>query len=288
MSQTSAVANGDSSKVWSVRFLLFIAGLGGLLYGIDVGIIAGALPYLEATSGAHCPAALVHRGCRAVRQRILDAVCRHAFRLAWPQETDGTERHSLCSQYSADRHHERVRAVGNRPPDAGAKCRTDRHCRAALPGRVPGASTRGKGTGIFQWLLTLGIVAAAVIAMVFSMHVDSVKALGDPEQLPWLKILPGGEYSGCPCRRVSCSCSAAFSSRSRRAGCSAAAARMPLWLRCSAAEPPSRPQSNSAKWSKPGRQRKRQMAAAERANRFFIASTWSLSSWLASSWRATS
>src|SRR5512137_2506909 len=33
------------------RFLLFVAGLGGLLYGVDVGIIAGALPYLEATSG---------------------------------------------------------------------------------------------------------------------------------------------------------------------------------------------------------------------------------------------
>src|SRR3974377_1791179 len=32
-------------------FLLFVAGLGGLLYGIDVGIIGGALPYLEATSG---------------------------------------------------------------------------------------------------------------------------------------------------------------------------------------------------------------------------------------------
>src|ERR1700728_2013221 len=31
-------------------FLLFVAGLGGLLYGIDVGIIGGALPYLEATS----------------------------------------------------------------------------------------------------------------------------------------------------------------------------------------------------------------------------------------------
>src|SRR6202451_2857652 len=32
-------------------FLLCVAGLGGLLYGVDVGIIAGALPYLEATSG---------------------------------------------------------------------------------------------------------------------------------------------------------------------------------------------------------------------------------------------
>src|ERR1043165_10134414 len=33
------------------RLLLLVAGLGGLLYGIDVGIIAAALPYLEATSG---------------------------------------------------------------------------------------------------------------------------------------------------------------------------------------------------------------------------------------------
>jgi MFS family permease len=33
------------------RFLLLVAGLGGLLYGVDVGIVAGALPYLEATSG---------------------------------------------------------------------------------------------------------------------------------------------------------------------------------------------------------------------------------------------
>ena len=34
-----------------LRFLLALSGLGGLLYGIDLGIIAGALPYLEATSG---------------------------------------------------------------------------------------------------------------------------------------------------------------------------------------------------------------------------------------------
>ena len=33
------------------RLLLLVAGLGGLLYGIDVGIIQGALPYLTATSG---------------------------------------------------------------------------------------------------------------------------------------------------------------------------------------------------------------------------------------------
>lgn len=37
------------------RFLLLVAGLGGLLYGVDVGIIGGALPYLEATSGLNAP-----------------------------------------------------------------------------------------------------------------------------------------------------------------------------------------------------------------------------------------
>lgn len=32
------------------HYMLFVAGMGGLLYGIDVGIIAGALPYLEASA----------------------------------------------------------------------------------------------------------------------------------------------------------------------------------------------------------------------------------------------
>ncbi len=41
-----------ASPLWQVRYLLFIAGMGGLLYGIDIGIIAGALPYLEATASA--------------------------------------------------------------------------------------------------------------------------------------------------------------------------------------------------------------------------------------------
>ena len=44
-------ANADTPR-WSIRYLLFIAGMGGLLYGIDIGIIAGALPYLEATASA--------------------------------------------------------------------------------------------------------------------------------------------------------------------------------------------------------------------------------------------
>jgi MFS transporter, SP family, solute carrier family 2 (myo-inositol transporter), member 13 len=40
----------ENSKTGYNRFLLLVAGLGGLLYGVDVGIVAGALPYLEASS----------------------------------------------------------------------------------------------------------------------------------------------------------------------------------------------------------------------------------------------
>ena len=49
-SATLATPVRDASPRWQVRYLLFIAGMGGLLYGIDIGIIAGALPYLEATA----------------------------------------------------------------------------------------------------------------------------------------------------------------------------------------------------------------------------------------------
>jgi SP family myo-inositol transporter-like MFS transporter 13 len=45
------------------------------------------------------------------------------------------------------------------------------------------ASSRGKGTGIFQWLLTLGIVAAAVVGMYFSFRVEEVAKLADPTKL---------------------------------------------------------------------------------------------------------
>src|SRR5271154_6625938 len=43
--------NAAKTKTGYNRFLLLVAGLGGLLYGVDVGIIAGALPYLNDTSG---------------------------------------------------------------------------------------------------------------------------------------------------------------------------------------------------------------------------------------------
>src|SRR5258708_4076755 len=46
-----------------------------------------------------------------------------------------------------------------------------------------GAADRGKGTGIFQWLLTLGIVVAALIGIYFSIRVEAVAQLGDAYRL---------------------------------------------------------------------------------------------------------
>jgi MFS family permease len=45
------------------------------------------------------------------------------------------------------------------------------------------ASNRGKGTGIFQWLLTAGIVTASLVGAYFSWRVDQVAQLGDAARL---------------------------------------------------------------------------------------------------------
>jgi len=51
------------------------------------------------------------------------------------------------------------------------------------------ASHRGKGTGIFQWLLTLGIVAAALVGMYYSYKVAAVAAVGNAADLLAFKDL---------------------------------------------------------------------------------------------------
>jgi MFS family permease len=45
------------------------------------------------------------------------------------------------------------------------------------------ASNRGKGTAVFQWLLTLGIVAAALVGIYFSYRVEAVAKIGDAATL---------------------------------------------------------------------------------------------------------
>ncbi|MGA2256922.1 MAG: MFS transporter, partial [Thermoguttaceae bacterium] len=183
MSQTSAVTNGVSSKVWSVRFLLFIAGLGGLLYGIDVGIIAGALPYLAATSGLNAQqlsfivAAVLAGGVISTlfAGMLSDLLGRKPVMvLSGLLFVASIPMIALAHGYLPlilGRLLQGISAglIGVVVPLYLAECLS--------------ASTRGKGTGIFQWLLTLGIVVAALIAIFFSKWLDGVEALGDAEKL---------------------------------------------------------------------------------------------------------
>jgi MFS family permease len=170
--------NGDYN-----RFLLLVAGLGGLLYGVDVGIIAGALPYLEATSG-------LNRGQLSivVAAVLLGSVISTLFAGAL---ADWMGRKPLMIASG-------VMFVASIPVIALSRGYESLVLGRLLQGISAGligvvvplylaeclsASNRGKGTGIFQWLLTLGIVAAALFGMYFSFRVEQVARLGDAAQL---------------------------------------------------------------------------------------------------------
>src|SRR5713226_2418912 len=165
------------------RFLLLVAGLGGLLYGVDVGIIAGALPYLEATSGLNAGQLSI-----VVAAVLLGSVISTLFAGAL---ADWIGRKPLmmlsgllfvCSiPIIALSHGYQSLVLG----------RLLQGISAGLIGVVVplylaeclSASSRGKGTGIFQWLLTLGIVTAAIGGMYFSFRVEEGAKLGDATRL---------------------------------------------------------------------------------------------------------
>ena len=177
-------ARADSASIRRYNtFLLLVAGLGGLLYGIDVGIIGGAYPYLEATSGL-TPAQLsvivaavllgsvfstLFSGLLAdwLGRRPLMVLSGLTFVLSvpiialshgyWPLFLG-----RLLQGMSGG-------LVGVTVPLYLAECLA--------------ASSRGKGTAIFQWMLTLGIVAAALVGIYFSYRVDAVARLGDAAAL---------------------------------------------------------------------------------------------------------
>lgn len=169
----------DDKKVFYNRFLLVVAGLGGLLYGVDVGIIAGALPYLEATSG-------LNRGelSIVVAAVLLGSVFSTLFAgiLA-----DWMGRKALMALSG-------VMFVISIPMIALAHGYAPLVFGRLLQGTSAGligvvvplylaecltAANRGKGTGIFQWLLTAGIAIAALIGLLFSFRLDHIVQSGD-------------------------------------------------------------------------------------------------------------
>ena len=178
-----AASPSSAAKLRYARILLLVAGLGGLLYGIDVGIIAGAYPYLEATS--HLTAAQLSSIVAAV---LLGTVFSTLFAglLAdwlgrkWLMILSGTLFVVSIPVIAL--------AQGYGPLIAG---RLLQGMAGGLIGVVVplylaeclSASSRGKGTGIFQWMLTFGIVVAALVGMYYSYRVQAVALSSDAKTL---------------------------------------------------------------------------------------------------------
>jgi MFS family permease len=179
----SCIAAAVTTRTAYNRFLLLVAGLGGLLYGVDVGIIAGALPYLEATSGLNAGQLSF-----IVAAVLLGSVISTLF-AGMLADWMGRKKLMACSGMLFVISIPIIAlAHGYGPLVFG---RLLQGISAGLIGVVVplylaeclGASSRGKGTGIFQWLLTLGILAAAIIGLYFSHRVDEVAKLGDADKL---------------------------------------------------------------------------------------------------------
>jgi SP family myo-inositol transporter-like MFS transporter 13 len=167
--------------------LLLVAGLGGLLYGVDIGIIGGALPYLEATSGLTAAELSI-----IVAAVLLGSVISTLFAgtlCDWLGRKPVMILSGLTFVVSIP-----VIAFsqGFGPLFAG---RLLQGVSAGLVGVVVplylaeclSAADRGKGTAIFQWLLTLGIVAAALVGIYFSYRVAAVERAADAATLMQFK-----------------------------------------------------------------------------------------------------
>src|ERR1700761_6480872 len=164
-------------------FLLLVAGLGGLLYGIDVGIIGGALPYLEATSGLTAAQlsmivaavllgtviSTLFAGAMAdwLGRKPVMILSGLAFAISIPVI-------ALSQSYSALFLGRLLQGasggfIGVVVPLYLAEC---------LP-----PDRRGKGTAIFQLMLTIGILAAALMGVFFSYRLQAVASSANADAL---------------------------------------------------------------------------------------------------------
>ena len=158
-------------------YLMVMAGLGGLLYGIDVGVIAAALPYIEKTS-TYTPqeislvvaavlagsvlsslfAGMLAEWLGRKKVIILSALL---FTLSIPVICFSS---GIFALLMAGRILQGASAglVGVVVPMYLAECLD--------------ANSRGKGTGMFQFMLTVGLVFAALIGLVTTMVVGAADA----------------------------------------------------------------------------------------------------------------
>jgi SP family myo-inositol transporter-like MFS transporter 13 len=187
------------------RYLLLVAGLGGLLYGIDVGIIAGALPYLEASAaqiwklstqqlsfvvaavllGSVLSSLAAGSLADFIGRKRLMFVSGLLFSLSIPII-------ALADGYLPLLHGRLLQGVSGGLIGVVVPL----YLAESLP-----AAVRGRGTGIFQLLLTIGLVLAAAIGLLVAREVEAVassapatlQAVQDSawRRIFWLSLPPG-------------------------------------------------------------------------------------------------
>ena len=192
MSTEAAKAELPASVKSYALYLMVMAGLGGLLYGIDVGVIAAAVPYIEKTS-SYTPSDIslvvaavlfgsvlssLFAGMLAERlgRKTVIILSAFLFTLSIPVICFSN---GIFSLLMSGRILQGASAglVGVVVPMYLAECLD--------------ANSRGKGTGMFQLLLTVGLVFAAVIGLVVTMLVgaaDDPTVSADSKVMAWQTI----------------------------------------------------------------------------------------------------
>ena len=163
-----------------MRYLLFIAGMGGLLYGIDIGIIAGALPYLEATATSGWQLTSQQLGF-VVAAVLLGSVLSSLFAGAIADLIGRRGTLFLAGLLFTLSIPVIALAGGYTPLLLG---RLLQGISGGLIGvvvplylaEVLTPERRGRGTAMFQLLLTIGLVLAALIGLYHAHSVDATVA----------------------------------------------------------------------------------------------------------------
>ncbi|WP_288380733.1 MFS transporter, partial [uncultured Massilia sp.] len=174
------------SQEMRTTFLLAVAGLGGLLYGIDVGIIAGALPYLEASAAQIWKLSTQQLGLivaavllGSVLSSLAAGAIAEAIGRKWLMFVAGLLFSAsipviaLADGYQALLLGRLLQGVSGGLIGVVVPL----YLAETLP-----AAVRGRGTAIFQLLLTVGLLLAALIGLLVAQEVELV-AKSAPERL---------------------------------------------------------------------------------------------------------
>jgi SP family myo-inositol transporter-like MFS transporter 13 len=164
------------TKTFYNRFLLFIAGLGGLLYGIDVGIIAAALLYLGKTVDLSLSQTSLIVAAVLGGSMVASPVA--GFLAEW----FGRKRMMVVSGLMF------VVSVGIIVLSQGFASLLIGRLLQGMSGGVIAVvvplylaeclapATRGRGTAVFQLMLTFGIVVAAMVGWYYARGAEAAIA----------------------------------------------------------------------------------------------------------------